>query len=501
MRYLVNLKREYIVGALLFILTTVIRGYYIWHNVLYYIREGSTGMAAWMILDGQVLYRDLYYAQSPLWAYLVAIMYAIFGVGLRAGRVILVFWSGVTVLVIFFSGLKKINMKTGLLGGLIFALHPIAQRYGILLFNDIPALTLCLIAYYLLDGVYENNRHVNNQVWTKKAFWNPNKKIFFAGIFLGLGFSIKLIVGPILAAFILIHLIEGYIEGINLKIQVKNIVILIFGFVITVGAIFAYFLINAKDDVIYYILIQHLSKTPKSPINPLLTRIKWPFSRYWSQDKYLVFITLLSLPFALRTRYGRGLIIISATLIISVILLVPRVHHNYYDMHIPIIAMVCGIFPLSISAFSNLRVKFRVDRVLILQILAWIIIIGSIINIALNPPHNIRPMDEDVIVAVEWVKVTIAPDEYILCDDTNINIMSQRRGPFAELSIDRTELGNLDSDMLIQSLYDYNIRAVVVTGRLFGRYSTFNDFMGFVWWYYTKIEVGLTIYVRDSPLS
>ena len=100
-----------------------------------------------------------------------------------------------------------------------------------------------------------------------------------------------------------------------------------------------------------------------------------------------------------------------------------------------------------------------------------------------------------------WIKANTDPNEYILSDDTNINTMAERRGPFAEVSIDRADLGALPVDLMIQSMYDYQIRVVVATGRLFGKTDAYQPLMDFLEANYTEIDVGITIYLRDSPLN
>ncbi len=135
-------------------------------------------------------------------------------------------------------------------------------------------------------------------------------------------------------------------------------------------------------------------------------------------------------------------------------------------------------------------------------LLGGLIFIGAyIINIAFVSPYNLNPMDDDITEAVTWIKANTDPNEYILSDDTNINTMAERRGPFAEVSIDRVDLGALPVDLMIQSLYDYQIRVVVATGRLFGKTDAYQPLMDFLEANYTEIDVGITIYLRDSPLN
>ena len=405
-------------------------------------------------------------------------------------------------LTIFYLGVREVDLKTGLLGGLIFALHPLAIRYGVLMLNDIPAMTLVLIAYYcLLSEVYKSSNLVNKKISTEKAYLGLNNRIILAGGFFGLGVLLKLLVAPILLAFIVIILIEGYIEHIDLQTQMKQIGQLLLGFFFVVGLIFLFFFLSTNREFIHQILGQHLSKEPWESLHPLWSRLVWGPSRYYNVDVLLVIVLIFSIPFALMTRLGRGMIVIAAIMIVTVILIVPHQHHNYYDIHIPLVAMVCGFFPLSISRLLDLRKKLHLNHTEILNIVGLIFIGAYIISIAFASPYNLTPMDNDITEVVTWIKANTDPDEYILSDDTNINTMAERRGPFAEVSIDRADLGALPVDLMIQSMYDYQIRVVVATGRLFGKIDAYQPLMDFLEANYTEIDMGITIYLRDSPLN
>jgi len=79
--------------------------------------------------------------------------------------------------------------------------------------------------------------------------------------------------------------------------------------------------------------------------------------------------------------------------------------------------------------------------------------------------------------------------------------MANRRSPFTEVSVDRMRVGQLNSDMVIQAILEYEIRVVVVSGRAFGKYEEYNPLLIFLEENFTPIEVGYTIYVRETPLS
>jgi hypothetical protein len=108
---------------------------------------------------------------------------------------------------------------------------------------------------------------------------------------------------------------------------------------------------------------------------------------------------------------------------------------------------------------------------------------------------------EKDILAIEWIKTNTSPDDYILADDLKINFRAKRRSPFAEISKDRTELGELTGEMFIEACYEYDIRYVVDTGRLFGYYDTYEVFLDFLKDNYVKIKEGYAIYIRTTPLT
>jgi hypothetical protein len=102
---------------------------------------------------------------------------------------------------------------------------------------------------------------------------------------------------------------------------------------------------------------------------------------------------------------------------------------------------------------------------------------------------------------IEWVKANTSHDEYILSDDLNINFRAKRRSPFAEISQDLTELGRLTGERYIEACYEFDVRVVVNTGRLFEKYETYKIFLVFLEANYVPIEEGYTIYARTTPLQ
>ncbi|MHA2239412.1 MAG: hypothetical protein ACXAB2_13780, partial [Candidatus Hodarchaeales archaeon] len=103
--------------------------------------------------------------------------------------------------------------------------------------------------------------------------------------------------------------------------------------------------------------------------------------------------------------------------------------------------------------------------------------------------------------AIDWVKANTSPDEYVLADNLKINFRSKRRTAFAEISRERTNIGELTGEMFIQACYDFDVSVVVNTEFLFGKDDTYDVFLEFLEANYVPIIEGHIIYVRTIPLQ
>jgi len=513
------MKKEYQLITLFLALTGIIRVCYIFLPMDFSMREGLNGLSAWRITEGEVMYRDFYHSQTPLFAHMVAIVYALLGVGLTQGRLLNVIWSGLTFLVIYFNG-KKVNMKTGLLGGLIFALVPAAIQNSVMIQPDFPAITFCLIGYYFFIESHNGNSK-DHKLQNRGSNADYTRNLLISGLFIGLGILTKLTVAPMLPAFIAILIIEGLIANTELKILIKRLVILLLGVLISLGIVLPFFLLETQTraNFFYMALGQHVAKSSRR----WLARVTYPIITAIQKD--LLFFTiffLLSLPHALKTRYGRGIVICIGFMVTSVMLMVPWPNPNYYEINIPMMAMICGMFPLSTSILKDFKSSLKQINIHKREFIKWIGVSSLIIYLVISPlffatpvsgeiklknlilPLEIKSpvsaMDEAPKLAVEWLQDNTAPDEYVLSDHCVINIMAVRRGPFAEVSVDRTRVGQLDSDMLIQAVLQYKIRVIVVSGRAFGKFDFYDPFMDFVEENFTPIMAGYIIYTREVPL-
>ncbi len=559
------MKKEHIILTFILILAFILRFYGVVVDVLPHFREATYGMAAWRIVEGEIPYRDFYHAQPPISPFLLAFVFLLFGVGVIQGRLFLVFFTTFSTLMIYLVG-KRIDYKTGLLGGLVFAVASVSVTYGMRVLNDFIAMTFCVIGYYFLTSVLMN--------YNERDVSAERNNLVLAGLFVGIGILVKTIVVPIFLAFIVILIMEGKFAKVNPFDQVKNAIVLTIGFILPFLFIMLPFYLVIGDSFVEQVLGQHLAKESV----PLLERWIFPLRYLILDNSYFFAFFALSIPFAIRKPQGRGLIICVLFMALTTLLFVPRQYANYYDVNILWMSISSGFFPL--PSYKSLNSKLvTVNFIIVANLLfykvyrhynldaarmayldhylATLALITTFIGLAAltviiiidrksnevatnNQPKNYKfffyqffkslrntfsqdgikiiivislmfliattyfsyfPISEQDQTTIDWVKANTSPDEYILSDDMKINFWAKRRSPFAEISKDRTDLGELTGEMFIEACYNFDIKVIVNAGRMFDYRDTYIVFLEFLEANYAQIEVGHTIYVRTTPLQ
>ncbi len=175
--------------------------------------------------------------------------------------------------------------------------------------------------------------------------------LVLAGLFVSIGVMIKIIVAPMLIAFIVILIVEEQVKKSEFIDQVKNIAFLILGFIIPLLLILSPFYLLFGDAFTTQVLGQHLGKT----VLPWETRLGTLTRVLITENLYFFVFFSISAFFAARKPYGRGLLICILFMVFAVFFFVPRQQTNYYQINVIWMAMVCGFFPLSDVKSLNLR--------------------------------------------------------------------------------------------------------------------------------------------------
>ena len=88
-----------------------------------------------------------------------------------------------------------------------------------------------------------------------------------------------------------------------------------------------------------------------------------------------------------------------------------------------------------------------------------------------------------------------------LLNNLKINFRAKRRSPYAEISGWRTRFEELTGEMFIEACYEYDIRVVVNTERLFAKHDTYNVFLAFLEENYVLIIEGYILRKSNTPTS
>ena len=87
------MKKEHVILALILVLAFILRLYGVIVDVDFFFREATDGIAAWRIVDGDMIYCDFTHPQAPLTPFLFALVFLIFGVGIVQARLFIVFFT------------------------------------------------------------------------------------------------------------------------------------------------------------------------------------------------------------------------------------------------------------------------------------------------------------------------------------------------------------------------------------------------------------------------
>ncbi len=205
------------------------------------------------------------------------------------------------------------------------------------------------------------------------------------------------------------------------------------------------------------------------------------------------YFPVLSLPFYSYSSYYLILLILAAFLTFLIIFTVFLVKEGQFE-GFKLSDSVKDAFSSHHQFLKTLRGIFNNGEVKFALVVFFILLI-TVTNLT-YPRLNAKDRK-----AIDWVKANTSPDEYVLADHLKINFGSKRRSAFAEISRERTRIGELTGEMFIEACYDFDVRVVVNIGFLFGKDDTYDVFLEFLEANYVPIIEGHLIYVRTSPLQ
>lgn len=368
----------------------------------------------WMIVKGKVLYRDLFNQKAPGVYFSVALIFLLVGKQILVVRIISMFLSTITALIIFKIGYKINNPLTGIIASLFFILEPVTLRRSTMVFSETFMVFFMALAVYFYILA-----HKKNNSWY----------YLIVGILIGLS-TIMRQTGIILVLVIIFHRL--YVRY-PLKILLQSMGVLIAGFLLSIIPIVVYFMaVNALNDAIYSIFFFNLS--PSYGFT-LLRRVD-NLLDVFLKDPILWCIGLGGLLLTVERRnewqvFLAGWFIASFILVIS--LSTPYGH--YYIQIMPAFSLLGGILIERLILISKELVDSSSQSLLYPNIINWLLIVLLITGIGtiglelyfdMKASHGLPYQIE----AADYVKTRTAPDEIIFSPDSAYYLLTDRQNKY-----------------------------------------------------------------------
>jgi len=155
-------------------------------NAIHDSDPGVHALAGRFIMEGYVPYRDFVQVHPPLYDFVLAAVYKVFGYEFLYGRYLSVCLSLVSLVLVYLLGRRLYSHRVGFFAALLFAVEPMMVYFGRRCVQEALGFLLVLIAAMLAVRYLERRRM---------------PLLFWCGIFLGLAISAKYVFAPVAIAF------------------------------------------------------------------------------------------------------------------------------------------------------------------------------------------------------------------------------------------------------------------------------------------------------------
>lgn len=315
--------------------------------------ESSYLVIAQEILDGKILYVDVW-DTKPVGIFLIfAAIIKLFGHSIFAIRLFASLFIGFTSFFLFLS-LKRWGKKNifALIGGLSYLLFCSVHKWNFAANTEIFFNLFTAIALFFFSGK-KNNLH-----------------FFLSGLFIGIGFIIKYFVLFDLTAFWLFYvLVFVKKEGVSLLNVLKKTISMGLGFIIPFASVFFYYYFsNYFEEFVFVSFI-----LPRNYVNSFnITKLFLFFAEF-----YLVYIPFVFLfIIAIFKAKNRDLVYFSLlwfTMVWIIILLPGKFfHHYYFQLLLPLAFLIPEVFNTDSATERFLRKHYKIVLVVFLSVfLFW----------------------------------------------------------------------------------------------------------------------------------
>jgi hypothetical protein len=193
------------------------------------------------ILNGSILYRDLFDTKPPGLFLIVALIYWIFGNNIIVPRLFSMLISCFTSFFLFFIGKNIRNTTTGLAAALLFIIDPLSVKTGIVIHFGSVMIFFMVVSVYFYT-IADQNEH--------------SSLFFLVGLFIGISALIKqpgILILPVI-------LLDLYLKKIWSKETLKSMMWIICGMITAIFPFILYFVFtNSLDPAVFAIILFNLS--------------------------------------------------------------------------------------------------------------------------------------------------------------------------------------------------------------------------------------------------
>lgn len=411
--------------------------------------EGQLVYSAGEILAGLVPYRDFIYTHTPLYSYLIAGTFKIFGSGILQARALNAALSTATIIPLYLVAKKAMGDRTAIFAALLWAIHPTALEGGRLLVRETAMVFFMLLGITLL-------------------FYRRAETWFFpAGLAIGLAILSKEIAA--LAVFPVLFAPD---------VRKKDFLLFILGIAVSVSPM-AYFYAVAKEGLVF--MLQFHSSTLPLENQELTSRIH---TTIFNDSIFFVLIGAVGIANTLR-RGGKYADFFLALSLYSGIILA----HNTYMWHyaiqlLPFFLVFVSKGILILVSCNSGPEKHNTYAYLGLSLL----LMASLLNTTL---HISEKNDDRLRVAAELSKNQVAITT--ISPDMLIPFLAKKSVP-GELHEFGSHNRVRNSETSILLLEKYNVSTVVMDRRITDqrRGDLLKGFRGYVEGNYRKTSEIIT---------
>jgi hypothetical protein len=324
------------------------------------------------ILQGSILYRDLFDTKPPGLFFIVALIFWIFGNNIIIPRIFSMLVSCFTGIPLFFIGKKIRNTITGLAAALLFVFDPLSLKTGIVIHAGSTMIFFMVVSVYFYTLTDKNKQ---------------SSLLFLVGIFIGISTIIKqpgILILPVI-------LLDLFLKKNSYKSLLKYIVYISSGTITAmVPVVLSFLFTKALDHVFFALILFNLS----------FSKEMTPFAKFHNFYYYVLLrnpliwiIGVLGLLFANKSKKDWNFLITGwFVLSLLAIMSLKTPWDHYYLQVVPPLCLSCSIFLQEL--FSTKTVKLNRLKVDIIKVGTCFLFLSIIIyaetSLYTNPRYSTK---------------------------------------------------------------------------------------------------------------